>query len=86
MECEVTDPILKRILAEAQADKVARRLLGFPRAGKYKSVHATENLPFGQYVVLDGLDAKKWNGIGQPDGVTVSPLGRGLHGWVQIKS
>ena len=91
MECEVTDPTLKRILAEAQAAKVARRLFGpNPRpvpAGIYMSVHAKENLWTGDVVVVD-VDggARKWNRVDFPHGIAIGPLSKGCIGWIQTKS
>lgn len=91
MEYEVTSPTSKRILAEAQAAKVARRLLGpNPRpvpAGIYMSVHAKENLWTGDVVVVD-VDggARKWDGVDFPHGIAIGPLSKGCIGWIQTKS
>jgi hypothetical protein len=87
MECEVTDPTLKRILAEAQAAKVARRLLGTPRAGAYKMVHAENHLSAGDAIFVDSLEnARKCIGQEMPSGISLNTLTKGSYGWVQIKS
>jgi hypothetical protein len=66
--------------------KVAKRLLGIPKvpAGIYISVHALENMSIGDLVVLDtSSNARKWDGIGHPDGIAIGTLGKECFGWIQ---
>jgi hypothetical protein len=88
MEYEVTSPTSKRILAEAQAAKVARRLLGPPpRTGVYKIVHAENHLSAGDVVFVDSLEnARKCTGQEIPSGISLNTVTKGNYGWIQIKS
>jgi len=89
MEYEVTNPTLKRILAEAQAAKVARRLLGPPKltAGAYRMIHAENHLSAGDMVFVDSLEkARKCTGKEMPSGIALGTVTKGSYGWIQIKS
>jgi hypothetical protein len=72
-----------------KAAKISSRLLGPPKveAGIYVSVHASENMWTGDLVVLDtSSNARKWDGIGHPDGIAIGPLGKGCFGWIQTRT
>lgn len=72
-----------------KADRVAKRLLGFPKVPKgiHMTVHAKENLWDGDVVVVD-IDggARKWDRVGLPSGIVIGPIGKGMFGWIQTKS
>jgi hypothetical protein len=89
MECEVTSPTSKRILAEAQAAKVAKRLLGPPkaRAGQYMSVYAERDVEVADVVILNAIgNVNKWTGEGIPSGIAMASIKEGNYGWIQTKS
>lgn len=72
-----------------KAARIAKRLLGPPKleTGTYQHIHAAENMWTGDIVVVDKENnARKWNGIGIPSGIAISPLGKGCFGCIQIKS
>ena len=54
--------------------------------GIYTGVYAAENLQTGDLVILDVGHARKWNGVGQPNGIAIRPLDKGYYGWIQTKS
>jgi len=71
------------------AERVARRLLGFPKAGEvtYCSIAAAEDLWPCEVVTIDeNCMAKRWDGTGKVTGFVVGPIRKGCFGWVQTKS
>ncbi len=71
-----------------QAARVTDRLLGRKQIseGRYMSAIAEENLGAGEVVVVDSsARAKRWDGTGQPNGITVNPIPKGYLSWIQLK-
>lgn len=92
MEYEVTNPTLpslERILDIERVIKVAKRLLGPPkaRAGQYMSVYAERDVEVADVVILNAIgNVNKWTGEGIPSGIAMASIKEGNYGWIQIKS
>lgn len=72
-----------------KANRVARKLLGFPKpeAGTYVMANIGELMRAGGPVVIDSKgSAKKWDGVGFPHGIAMTHMGVGCFGWIQTKS